>query len=349
MTTSYLIGVDEAGYGPNLGPLVVAATVWEVVEPEDDRAAAANGHGQRPRDLARTNWYSRLADRISLTADANRVAVADSKTLYSPAAGVGLLEEGVLAALAACGESPTSWNRLLDLLGADSNGDGTALPWHESWDTLLPVSACSLRVQQLAARLRQDPAIARRSRKRPQAKLCGIYACLVHPGTFNRRTAESGNKATALSRISLQLLGRVFESLPAAANDGRLAAIAVCDKHGGRDHYAPLLMEAFCDSLLQVEQESRAVSRYRARIGCTDADVSFKRNGETFLPTALASMTAKYVRELAMRAFNEFWCGHVADLRPTAGYPVDSYRFKRDIAAAQAELGIDDHLLWRSR
>ena len=27
-----LIGMDEAGYGPNLGPLVVAATAWGVVE-----------------------------------------------------------------------------------------------------------------------------------------------------------------------------------------------------------------------------------------------------------------------------------------------------------------------------
>jgi hypothetical protein len=27
-----LIGMDEAGYGPNFGPLVVAATAWEVRE-----------------------------------------------------------------------------------------------------------------------------------------------------------------------------------------------------------------------------------------------------------------------------------------------------------------------------
>ena len=29
-TVSYLIGMDEAGYGPPLGPLVVAGSVWEI-------------------------------------------------------------------------------------------------------------------------------------------------------------------------------------------------------------------------------------------------------------------------------------------------------------------------------
>jgi hypothetical protein len=72
-------------------------------------------------------------------------------------------------------------------------------------------------------------------------------------------------------------------------------------------------------------------------------------NGERFLPTALASMTAKYLRELAMRAFNEFWSARVPNLRPTAGYPMDSHRFRNAIAVAQRELGIDDHDLWRNR
>jgi hypothetical protein len=72
-------------------------------------------------------------------------------------------------------------------------------------------------------------------------------------------------------------------------------------------------------------------------------------NGESFMPTALASMTAKYLRELSMQAFNEFWCAHVSDLRPTAGYYRDAWRFKKDIAVKQRELGIDDHLIWRNR
>ena len=60
-------------------------------------------------------------------------------------------------------------------------------------------------------------------------------------------------------------------------------------------------------------------------------------------------MTAKYLRETAMRPFNEFWCARVPGLKPTAGYPVDAKRFKKQIATAQRELAIDDQILWRCR
>jgi hypothetical protein len=50
-----------------------------------------------------------------------------------------------------------------------------------------------------------------------------------------------------------------------------------------------------------------------------------------------------------MRPFNEFWCSRIDGLKPTAGYPTDSHRFKKQIAATQRELAIDDHILWRTR
>jgi len=50
-----------------------------------------------------------------------------------------------------------------------------------------------------------------------------------------------------------------------------------------------------------------------------------------------------------MQAMNAFWCGRIYGLRPTAGYPVDARRFKASIATVQAELGIDDAVLWRER
>jgi hypothetical protein len=60
-------------------------------------------------------------------------------------------------------------------------------------------------------------------------------------------------------------------------------------------------------------------------------------------------MTAKYVRETAMRPFNEFWCARVNGLKPTAGYPVDSHRYRKQIAAVQRELEIEDRIIWRGR
>jgi ribonuclease HII len=78
-------------------------------------------------------------------------------------------------------------------------------------------------------------------------------------------------------------------------------------------------------------------------------EIRFCAGGEAYLPVALASMISKYLRELAMQAFNQFWIRHLPELRPTAGYPGDSQRFKRDIASVQASLGIDDRMLWRDR
>ncbi len=63
------------------------------------------------------------------------------------------------------------------------------------------------------------------------------------------------------------------------------------------------------------------------------------------MPTALASMTSKYLRELSMRAFNDYWCGRVQNLAPTAGYPRDARRFMNDIQTVQAKLGIAKALM----
>ena len=46
----HVIGTDEAGFGPNLGPLVVSATVWQMpggIGVEDLRSAGRGGaHGR---------------------------------------------------------------------------------------------------------------------------------------------------------------------------------------------------------------------------------------------------------------------------------------------------------------
>jgi hypothetical protein len=139
------------------------------------------------------------------------------------------------------------------------------------------------------------------------------------------------------------LLAEVFEALDAAP------VLAICDKHGGRNRYQALLQRCLTDTLVEVRCEGRDESLYGWGRGERRVDVAFRAKAERYLPAALASMASKYLRELAMDAFNEFWRRHVPGLAATAGYPGDAARFKTDISSAQRSLGIDDRVLWRSR
>jgi hypothetical protein len=109
------------------------------------------------------------------------------------------------------------------------------------------------------------------------------------------------------------------------------------------------LQGTFPDTLAIVRQEGRQESIYQLGAGERRREFTFRAQGESFLPTALASMVSKYLRELAMRAFNEYWIGRITDLKPTAGYPVDAQRFKHAIGPLQKKLRIADQDLWRSR
>ncbi len=165
----------------------------------------------------------------------------------------------------------------------------------------------------------------------------------VFPQRFNRSLDECGNKSDTLSAITLDLISEVIAPLAG----GRVSII--CDKHGGRDYYAALVQHYFPEWLVEVRREGAAESRYVFGPADTRTTISFRCQGERALPVALASMTAKYLRELAMRAFNDYWCRQMPELRPTAGYAGDAARFKKEIAALQSELGIDDGLMWRVR
>src|SRR5689334_23242601 len=99
---SIVIGVDEAGYGPNLGPLVVAATVWEVADGID---------GSMFYKLLR----KLVADSVE-KANNRRVVWADSKAVYKNGNGFDHLERGVLAALSTFDCHPRAWGELWQLL-----------------------------------------------------------------------------------------------------------------------------------------------------------------------------------------------------------------------------------------
>ncbi len=321
----YVVGIDEAGYGPNLGPLVVSATVWET-----------------PDGVEEDGLYALLDGAVVPTAaqaagcNGRRVAVADSKRLYQPGGGLRNLERGVLAALRTLGAEVDVWSEVWDALVPDSLATLARIPWYAHYDEPVPIDAAAGALVSLSAALSDAFAAG-------GARLRAMISEAVFPARFNELVFLHDTKGAALSHLSLQLAGRAMAELPG----GPIAV--VCDKHGGRNRYRRLVEEHFPGELVEIHGESRQRSVYRLGPPGRRVCVSFRARAETCLPVALASMTSKYLRELAMRALNGFWHRRVPGLKPTAGYPADAARFRRDIAESQAALGVPDHVLWRNR
>lgn len=319
---AFLIGTDEAGYGPNLGPLVVTATVWEV-----------------PAGLLRRNLYPTLNRTITDMSPAEgdpRVWIGDSKQLYKPGAGLARLERGVLAALAACSSrQPESWQQLLLAVDPSGRSDARRLPWYERFDESIPIDVPVSEAVTAGEFLRDGLS-------QSDVSLRSVRSAIVYADRFNGLLASCGNKSSALSEVTLDLVADAITELSGPI-------LVRCDKHGGRNKYGPLLQQRFPESLMLVRKESRAESRYETGTAVDRTEFRFTAKGDRHLPAALASMFSKYIREVAMRGFNTFWCDQLHELKPTAGYPLDARRFKQEITKVQSKLGISDQILWRAR
>jgi hypothetical protein len=321
----YVIGTDEAGYGPNLGPLVVSATVWQVPD------------GLRADDL-----YRRLGDSITVESvrprenGPARIPIADSKVLYHPGSGLRNLERGLLSALAVVGRRPATWREIWDVLAPESKKLRKNIPWYADYDGQIPIDVEATEIVRLADSLRHALEAAR-------VRLLDIRCRAVFPEEFNRLLACYGTKGAALSHVTLALAARLVKGCRGAP------VSVVCDKHGGRNRYGHLVAEYFPEWLIEIHGEGRAQSVYRFGPSESRFEIRFRTKAEACLPVALASMASKYLRELAMKAFNTFWRARISGLRPTAGYPQDARRFRNEIAPVQAELGIEDSVLWRMK
>jgi hypothetical protein len=317
-----LIGTDEAGYAPNLGPLVISATAWEIDDRIDD-----------------DRLYDLVGDAVCVLprdGHATRVAWADSKVLYSPGAGLSALERGMLAALSLIDRRPSDWRSLWQTLDGETCERLEHVPWHIGFNAELPIAADLSELEPLVAALSETLGAA-------GIRLIAIASKAVFPNEFNRLVDGQGNKAEVLSRLTLELVGRMLDRL------GPRRARVICDKHGGRNKYSRLLQQQFPDYLVEVREESSIESAYAWGPKRRRIEARFRVGCEDHLPVALASMASKYLREAAMLAFNWFWCQRLPELRPTAGYPRDALRFWNEIRPLQTELGIDDGVLWRTR
>lgn len=315
-------GIDEAGYGPLLGPLVVTGVVFHV-----------------PDALAEASLWDVLRASVIQRSSAKdlRLPILDSKRLYSSKAGLGALERAALVTLKTAGRQATTFRRLLKLLAPSAVEELATYPWYREFDADLPLTCSEGEIATRANAVGRDM-------NSNEVRLLGVYCEPLLEGHYNRLVAKVRNKAAVALGLVLRIVQRILSC------GGTESVYIHVDRQSGRTRYRAQLMSAFPTYHLRIVEETEVRSAYELTLetGCHRLD--FVTGGEDrHLPIALASIYSKYLRELFMRAFNDYWAQQVGGLKPTAGYYTDGKRFLGDIEGAVESLRIDRSLLVRTR
>lgn len=329
MIKKLFVGVDEAGYGPNLGPLIVAASVWSA-----------------PPDFSEAHFATHFAERFLSKPwfpGCGHVSLGDSKQLYQAGGGLATLEAGLLvfAALQA-NECRTLGQLLLQTVASEQIAELDQQPWYGGCSEL-PLAgslgdACGTLHPEIH-RLRQ---LAQDTLQKCGLEFVGLRAAVITESAFNNAVAKSGSKGQLLSQTTLELVASVLRETTVAAE-------VFCDRQGGRKNYLPNLLEAFPEEWFRETAVSQSRSSYCNQCPDRNLQFHFSVGGDRFPPTALASMLAKYLRERLMESLNAYWGRQLPDLRPTAGYPQDAKRFRKCIEPVAERLNLQENSWWRCK
>lgn len=299
------IGVDEAGYGPLLGPLVLGTAALRVTDRRDGKDSLAG----RLRGLV-------VRQPRSLRAARERrlpVPIDDSKRIHRRF-GLEGLARGVGAFAAAMGTPPPA--DLADLLERFSDRqpeEFACRPWYEDLGATVPrypwtgplcdhfhrrgVEALDLRVLPLSA------------------------------AELNVEFTLRENKARVLALASGACLLSLLDRFP-----GEDAEV-VFDRQGARLDYGDFLADLFPFASIARRAAPAGEAHYDVRLPDRRLAIRFATGADRLsLAVSWASMAAKLTRELFMICFNAWFQGRAPGVRPTAGYYEDGRRFLADVA-----------------
>lgn len=326
-----IVGIDEAGYGPLLGPLTVARAAFRIRD-------------WQPSQPAPDLWKLLKPAACRKPSDKRgRVPFDDSKKLKRPNdSGEPLthLLRGVLAILAHQGHRPTTDLELLRAVGVLVEPQ----PWYDGDEIPLP----GYETEANAAAVGIDANSLASAMADAGVEVLDLRVIAIGERTFNHIIKREGSKASTTAMAIGEHVRHAWEQWGAEDVEG--GPRIVCDRQGGRADYTgpiqtwlPDAAEAFKSEAgeLQVLEQTDNRSRYRCHAPCSktgvkrQATLQFEVDSEsTHLPIALASMAAKLTRELLMARFNRYWCGRAAaagvELKPTAGYYHDARRWLDD-------------------
>lgn len=320
-----IVGVDEAGYGPLLGPLVVSATAFSV-----------------PDELLKADMWKVLGTAVGKAKRglSGRVLITDSKKAYTKSSGVGHLRRSVLASLVcsgATGDFCGSAGEMLRAVCPECYGRLGGYAWYDGLDGL-SLGADKGDVEIAASVLGKALGVNGMA-------IRSVASRCLDVGYYNRQVEIVKNKSNVLFTALCGLIGEVFER---AGSDETVQVIV--DRQGGRIRYGGPLMRMFPGMELVILRESEEMSSYEMSGAGKKMRLHFTMKADLhFLPVSLASMVSKYVREIMMDSINNYFQGFCPDIKRTAGYWQDGQRFVKDIAAMAPDFEYDRAIFVRTR
>ena len=317
---AFLAGIDEAGYGPFVGPLSVGWSLFRVPDPGTDLWKTLKGP------------VARKPNRKD-----PRLRVDDSKKVHSGPLGRQRLERAVAAfrrvaePRRTCLESWVASPPTLDPRFCNR------APWFSNMEIPLCPGVDD-------GRTRLDATSIGRDLSHGGCTLASFGARAVPAVEWNSLLQSTGGKGEALWKVTLEVLNHIL-----AITGGAPLRIEL-DRHGGRRHYARKLLADLGAAAVTSHGESSGGSAYTLEFESRVVEIRFGKDADAeHFPTALASLAAKQTRERMMDLFNDWFGGRIPGLRPTKGYATDGKRWLADTLDSLVGIGVDPEAVKRNR
>lgn len=252
---------------------------------------------------------------FELFSELNTIKICDSKKLYTSGKSIRELENTALSFFFSFFN--TGANNLHELLSKLLIREKTldellAIPWFQTMKSLkLPLCCDNRDIQQNSQSLTNFL-------KDKQIEIGTIKVDVVSAERFNHLLSKGFNKSQCCQQILNPLL---VESL---TDKSRITV----DRQGGRRYYGEWLIETFPRTPLSIIKETKDCSSYNLSTSLMQFQV---KGDDKYLETALASIFSKYIRELMMICFNNYWNEMAPGIKKTAGYPQDGKRFIKEL------------------
>lgn len=321
LADTVVVGVDEAGLGPILGPLVVSAAGFSV-----------------PTESNQADMWQSLSESIRPNRKhlGGRLLICDSKKAYTPSTGIAFLERTVLSCLHILGKTPATITELVDSLCPACKGRLAEYPWHkERYNQRIKFNGDDIEISAGALG---------RNLEEKQMALVAMKSFCFDVAYYNDMIGKVNNKSMVLFMAVCGLVDEIIKSTQHKNYH------FVVDRQGGRTRYTRLLRTMFPEMELKVLDENDRMSSYHLGTSYKNVRIDFAVKADAnFLPACLASMVSKYLRERLMGCINSYFVEKCRQLKPTAGYWTDGKRFINDLKTIAPEIQYDPHQLIRCR